>query len=306
MKKILITTISLIVLASCSRAGQDVLSPELETEQKQEIKTYADVQAESTIQENESGVSSITEAIFAEHFADGIDSTLKVTTPTNLLSSLETKGGMIFNTLNKSKFAQKVAYFFSDPPVKRWMNKPSKADSTPRITKEKIEEMKALLQPGDIILCGNNNSFVHAILYLGEEVIVHSLASKDKQGKLMGVIRETLGEYLFRSERDKFVVLRYKNLDKEEFKKVSDYANKQIGKSYDTLFLMNSDTRFYCTELVYQSFMQLSKPPRMYPTKAKFGWKLIKNEDFMDSPDLDTVWTFNKTRPETGDRKSVV
>ncbi len=302
MKKILLTTLSLLVLASCSRGLQETVSLDQQENQQQEIKTLSDTQAESTVNEEKDFIASSAESLFLENFADDIERPLKnvTTLPTNMLSTIETKGGMIFNTLNKSKFAQKVGYFFADAPVKRWMNKPSKSDSTPRITSDQITQMKALLKPGDMILCGNNNSFVHAILYLGDDVIVHSLASKGKDGKVLGVIRETLGEYLFRSERDKFVVLRYKNFDPEEMKKVADYANKQIGKTYDTLFLMNSDTRFYCTELVYQSLMQLTKAPKMFPHKVKLGWKLITNEDFMDSPEFETVWSLNKNRPATG------
>ncbi|MFN8577921.1 MAG: YiiX/YebB-like N1pC/P60 family cysteine hydrolase [Candidatus Sericytochromatia bacterium] len=298
MKKILLSAISLLILSSCS--NQDNLTsiqPIQETPQA-EVYTAQDYQAESDTQSNKESVSAIAEGIFSQNFADDVE---RVAPISNTLSKVESKGGMIFNLLNKSKLAQKVGYLIADYPVRANFNKKSKPDSTPRINEKQIAELKSLLQPGDLILCGNNNSFVHAILYFGNDVIVHSLATKGNDGrKFTGVIKETLSEYLFRAERDKFVVLRYKNLNQPDVQKMADYANKQIGKSYDTLFLMNSDSRFYCTELVYHSLLQLPNPPKIFPHKVKLGWKLITNEDFMDSPDFKTVWTLNKVRPETG------
>jgi uncharacterized protein YycO len=94
--------------------------------------------------------------------------------------------------------------------------------------------------------------------------------------------------------------LRDKNLNLNEFSKSVSYANEQVGKPYDTLFLINSESKFYCTELVYQSVMQMKNPPRLFPHKVKMGWMLITNEDIMDSPDLTTVWTLNKERPAAG------
>lgn len=301
MKKIGLSLLSLVILASCSRDFTSEVTPiESPVAEQQEVKTLADVQSENTINESKDFVASTAESLFLENFADDVDVPIvkKVTATNNILKTAETKGGMIFNALNKSKFAQKIAYFFSDVPVKKWMNLKSKPDTTPRITADQITELKSVLKPGDLILCGNNKSFIHAILYIGDDVIIHSLASSNS--KYWGVLRETLGEYLYRSERDKFLVLRSKNFDMNEFSKTVDYANKQIGKKYDTLFLMNSDTKFYCTELVYQAEMQMANHPRVYPHKVKLGWQLITNEDLMDSPDFETVWSLNKVRPETG------
>jgi hypothetical protein len=50
----------------------------------------------------------------------------------------------------------------------------------PRITVASAEyaAMKRALKPGDIILCGNDDSFLHSIVYLGDGQIVHSLAQE--------------------------------------------------------------------------------------------------------------------------------
>ena len=302
MKKSILAGISLLLIASaCAKEDNlTAIQPVENSTQKVETYTAQDYQAEESATSNKESIRSITEALFTQNFADDVEK-IPVNSITNSLSTLEAKGGMIFNILNKSKLAQKVGYLVADYPVRANFNKKSKPDAIAKINTTQIAELKAALKPGDIILCGNNDSFVHAILYFGNDVIVHSLATKGKDGKkFTGVIKETLSEYLFRAERDKFVVLRHKGLDPNDLQKVADYANKQIGKSYDTLFLVNSDTRFYCTELVYQSLKQLSNPPQMFPHKVKLGWQLIMNEDFMDSPDFQTVWTLNKTRPQVG------
>lgn len=55
----------------------------------------------------------------------------------------------------------------------------------PRITVASAEyaELKKSLKPGDIILCGNDDSFVHGIVYLGNGEIVHSLAQEKPNRK---------------------------------------------------------------------------------------------------------------------------
>lgn len=49
-----------------------------------------------------------------------------------------------------------------------------------RITVDSAEfkAFKAILKPGDIILCGNDDSFVHAMVHLGQGEIVHALAQE--------------------------------------------------------------------------------------------------------------------------------
>ncbi|MBC7475979.1 MAG: hypothetical protein H7263_16980 [Candidatus Sericytochromatia bacterium] len=297
MKKLVVALASSIILFSCSQ--EDTLIHISQSKPMEQSYTAQDYQAEKDATTNKASINSFAETIFIQNFADDI-SVQPVTQAINLAKNVSEKGSLLFRLLNKSKLSQKVGYFFADYPVRMFFGKKSKTDDVPKISVDEIAQLKNALKPGDIILCGNNGSFIHAILYFGNDVIIHSLATKGVGGKkFTGVIKETLSEYLSRAERDKFVVLRYKNLDQSQVSKMFDYASQQIGKSYDTLFLMNSDTRFYCTELVYQDLIQLTTPPRMQPHKVALGWELIMNEDFMDSPDFDTVWTLHKTRPAT-------
>lgn len=59
--------------------------------------------------------------------------------------------------------------------------------NVPNLSRAEVQEMMDILQPGDIILCGNNGSFVHAIVYAGKGEIVHSLATEktDRPANLM-------------------------------------------------------------------------------------------------------------------------
>lgn len=289
MKKSLVVLSSFIILLSgCQNDESLLVNPDSQVQQVQSL-AASDAEAEKTINANQKELDAVATRIFAEYFADETDVTVKNDV------MVQNKGGILFNLLNKSKIAQKVAYTLSNYPVKAKFNKHGVADNLPKINSQQINTLLGVLKPGDLILCGNDDSFVHAILHTGNGQIVHSLASKDP--KFWGVVKEPLTTYLNRSSRDKFVVLRYKNLDSKELAKSVKYAEEQVGKPYDTLFLMNSESRFYCTELVYQSVMQMSNPPKVYPHKAQIGWQLVTNEDFMDSPDLETVWTLNKTRP---------
>lgn len=292
MKKSLILFSSLLVFLTSCQTDDTLNQSLIQTNQQVQSLSTEDKEAEKVINANQKELEALAKNVFAQYFADDTD----VTVTNDVV--VQNKGGMLFNLLNKSKFAQKIAYTLSNYPVKAKFNKHGVADNVPRINDAQTSTLLSVLKAGDIILCGNDDSFVHAILHTGNGQIVHSLASKDP--KFWGVVKEPLTQYLKRSQRDKFVVLRYKNLNTSEFEKSVKYAEEQVGKPYDTLFLMNSETKFYCTELVYQSVMQMGNAPKIYPHKAKMGWNLITNEDFMDSPDLETVWTLNKQRPTVG------
>jgi len=279
--------------------------------QNSTIKTFSTNQAQQITTNNKDAIIALAQALFAQNFKDDLKPNGSVVTPEQaqaMLNSIignvtsgQTKINLkdIYSLLTKDVQAQTVAYGYSDGPVGAKFNAKSEPDNLPRISNEEITKLKSLLQPGDVILCGNNKSFVHAIFYIGDNTIIHSLATK-VNGKLLGVVKQTLDEYLASSERDMFVVLRDKNLNPQDLQKATEYASQQVGKAYDTLFLVDSDTRFYCTELVYQALKRMSNPPRVFTHDVSVGWTLVSVEDFMDSPDLETVWTKNYTRPEVG------
>lgn len=216
---------------------------------------------------------------------------------------MEQHGPAAFALLGKDAAARQQLYPYSDQMVMREYNKPSPADNVAPISAAELQTLTAKLKPGDLILCGNDRSFVHGALYIGQGQIIHSLATQpDMHDRFRGVVHESLTVYTARSERDTFVVLRPKSLNANPagFAKALSYARAQVGKGYDSLFLNASDERFYCTELLYKALRLLPQAPRMFPHKAKYGWEMITVEDLMDSPDFETVWTRNKQRPPVG------
>jgi hypothetical protein len=297
-KSFALITSLIIILSGCSHQTLSPTFTDFQQVEQPEVFTAQDYEAEKSVGSNKNILGFAVETVFAQNFADDLDiPAANKINPLSIAKDVQQKGGMLYNMLTKSKLAQKLGYLIADLPIRLKFNLKSKPDNIPRITEQQIAELKGVLKPGDLILNGNNGSFIHCILYLGNDVIIHSLATKGVGKNFIGTIKETLSEYLARVERDKFVVLRYKNSNPDELAKVFSYAEQQVGKNYDSLFLMNSDTRLYCTELIYQAEMQFSTPPRMVPHKAALGWQVITNEDFLDSPDFETVWSLNHARP---------
>ncbi len=211
------------------------------------------------------------------------------------------RGGLVYESLSRLSLFRKGFYLLSDKVIKKEFNKRSTPDAVPSITPPEVQALLKTLQPGDIVLCGNNDSFVHALLYLGNDQIIHALAQLTPSGEFMGVIKETLSGYTQRVSRDKFVVLRKPNLSQAGVQTMAGYAHSVLGTSYDSLFLLDTKERLYCTEMIFQALNSLgSEAPRVMPHRAKYGWDLFTVEDIMDSPDLVTVWEYNYKRPAPG------
>lgn len=211
------------------------------------------------------------------------------------------RGGLVYESLSRLSLFRKGFYLLSDKVIKKEFNKPGVSDAVPAITQPEVQSLLRILQPGDIVLCGNNDSFVHALLYLGNDQIIHALAQLTPSGDFMGVIKETLSGYTQRVSRDKFVVLRKPGLSQAGLQKMSNYAHSTLGTSYDSLFLLDTKERLYCTEMVFQALQAMGgEAPRVFPHRAKYGWDLFTVEDLMDSPDLETVWEYNYKRPQAG------
>lgn len=201
------------------------------------------------------------------------------------------RAGILYRALDKSEVLRKVAYKLSTAIVQRHFSKPGTVDAVPPIGAQDRAALSRTLQPGDVIQCGNNSSFVHVIFYLGDDVIVHALAQEGFGRKMIGVREETLTAYLDRAERDKVVVLRPR-WTPDKLADAIAFAKAQVGKDYDTLFMTDAGDRFYCTELVYR-ILTRTGVARVEPHKAKAGWRLVMNEDFRKSPDLSVVYRFN-------------
>ncbi|MFN8673998.1 MAG: YiiX/YebB-like N1pC/P60 family cysteine hydrolase [Candidatus Sericytochromatia bacterium] len=288
MKKIISILFVSSLLISCSTNN---IENNLE-----QTEIYKNTSSKKLSEDTNKNIQKVTKALFTEKFADGLKSkSLKNDLPP-IPANLDLKEA--FNLLNNNSFDKTQLYPYSDEFIKKEFAKHGVPDNLPRINESQINELLAKLKSGDIILCGNDDSFIHTIVYEGNGMIVHSLASIDP--KFWGVVRESLKDYVARSERDKFVVLRAKNKTAEDIKKEIEFAKNQIGKPYDSMLLYGSDDRFYCTELGYKSVLAMNNPPRVFPHDEKYGWKIVTNDDFMDSPDFDTVWTLGRQRAPIG------
>lgn len=283
--------LSLLLLSACTTAPSipDVALPQAIPQLKAQA---------ITPNASQQDLAKLLKHIYKTRFADDKN-------PTQLLDeinkALEAEGTSIYQVLNTRPDVRKVAYPVGDQIVMSEFNKPSPADNVPPISATEVAQLLQKMKPGDVILCGNNKSFVHAALYVGNGQLIHSLATQpDNPQRFVGVVREPLQTYVKRSERDTFVVLRYSQLTAADAQKATDYANRQLGKGYDTLFLIEQEDRFYCTELVFRAIRHMNRPPRVLPHNEKYGWQMVSVEDFMDSPDFQTVWTRNYTRPPVG------
>lgn len=237
--------------------------------------------------------------IYQKDFADALENGQPLP---DIQPILEQHGPAAFALLSRDRSAREELYPTSDQMVLKEFSKPSSPDNVPPISPQELQDLSSRLQPGDVILCGNNGSFIHGALYIGNGEIVHALAvDSATPGRMRGVVREALSTYTQRVERDTFVVLRAQ-AQPAALQPAIHFAAQQVGKPYDSLFLTASDERYYCTELVWHALRQMPRAPRVHLNQVRFGWQMVTVEDFMDSPDLQTVWERNYRRPAPGQR----
>lgn len=173
--------------------------------------------------------------------------------------------------------------------VDKYMTAPSPADNLPPIDRKELADLKAHLKPGDIIMTGNNGSFIHGIIYVGQDkelqaqlekkwkmapgtldgegLILHSLAADhgaeiEINGKKVqqppggtGVIIDTIERYNGRNPRDVMIAVEVKGATEADRKAVIAEGKKMIGRGYDNGFNTFDDRDIYCTEFIYKSWM---------------------------------------------------
>lgn len=173
--------------------------------------------------------------------------------------------------------------------VDKYMTAPSPADDLKDIDRAEIQNMKDKLAPGDIIMTGNNGSFVHAITYVGQDaelqaqlekkwglkagslngegLILHSLAADNdtevevdgqkvtRKAGGVGVIIDTIEQYLERHPRDTMIAVEIDGATERDRKAVIEEGKKMLGRGYDNGFNTFDDENIYCTEFIYKSWM---------------------------------------------------
>ncbi|PIQ23082.1 hypothetical protein COW36_09925 [bacterium (Candidatus Blackallbacteria) CG17_big_fil_post_rev_8_21_14_2_50_48_46] len=173
--------------------------------------------------------------------------------------------------------------------VDKYMTAPSPEDSLPPISSKELADLKSHLNPGDIIMTGNNGSFIHGIIYVGQDkelqaqlekkwkmapgslngegLILHSLAADhgaeiEINGKKQhqppggtGVIIDTIERYNARNPRDVMIAVEVKGSTEADRKAVIAEGKKMVGKGYDNGFNTFDDRDIYCTEFIYKSWL---------------------------------------------------
>lgn len=142
-------------------------------------------------------------------------------------------------------------------------------DGMPRLTSGDAERVRAHMEPGDILLIGNNGGLSHVGVHVGHGILVHSMATeKTMRGargalwdallrpfrpaeQLTGVVEETLDAFVARYERDTWILLRRPGLDGSRIDAGIAHIRTLIGKDYDYDFT-DGDDEYYCTEIVLE------------------------------------------------------
>lgn len=197
------------------------------------------------------------------------------------------------NTIRESVGIEKNAPWFW--LVDTVMGGDSPADNLPAIDRKELNNMKEHLKKGDIIMSGNDGSFIHGIMYVGKDsqlqeqlekkwnlpkgalkdegIIIHSLltdSEKDVEinGKKehigasgSGVNADTIERYTARHPRDVMVAATIKDTSDKDRESAVNSMKSFIGKDYDRYFDKNDDKEMYCTEAVMKAWESSSKPP---------------------------------------------
>jgi uncharacterized protein YycO len=173
----------------------------------------------------------------------------------------------------------------------------------PTVTKEFSEadrnKVMDLIRPGDIILETNDaypgwqfleklvfgSSFTHAAIYEGDGQFIEATTG-DPSGK--GVVRNDLKEYLH--GRISLEVIRPDYKTPDDVKSALDHARSQLGKPYDSKFVMENKEEIYCAELVKDCLEAMPNPIKA-PEVNFFGKKAVGPNAFQKLPNAQVVFS---------------
>ncbi len=123
------------------------------------------------------------------------------------------------------------------------------------------EQIRALAQPGDVILHQSTSSQSAALIAATGSPYTHVGLLFEHDGALQVLeavepVRWTpLDAWVSRGADETAVVLRVPNLDPQAAAAVQRVAERYLGAHYDVLFQW-SDDRIYCSELVFKAFSE--------------------------------------------------
>ncbi|MFZ2958051.1 MAG: YiiX/YebB-like N1pC/P60 family cysteine hydrolase [Candidatus Ozemobacteraceae bacterium] len=184
-----------------------------------------------------------------------------------------------FKTLCSDIFDE---YYDLEVGVYTWVGDTKYRPRKPSITYDRIQEMKAKLQPGDVMFERENwfmsNIFLpgfwpHSILYVGtiddlrkmgldaNDVVSPHLATfalPDEKGHERRVLEAISEGVMMNSMEDAtdadYICALRPRLSKEEIKQVIINAFSYVGRPYDFEFDFQTTDKLVCSELIYRSF----------------------------------------------------
>lgn len=161
-----------------------------------------------------------------------------------------------------------------------------------RISEAEAEALVEKLQPGDVILTGDNRStpfatatqlltgrsdFTHGILYQGEGRAIEAVMAD-------GVRSKDLKEIL--TAKNHAVALR-PDYTEGQAEKAVEFAESQLGRSYDFKFKGGNST-WYCSELVHAAVSE-SAPQVNFQTRKIIGKEIIVPNDLFYTDDAGVI-----------------
>lgn len=135
----------------------------------------------------------------------------------------------------------------------------------PKLTEEQKAEIKATIQPGDIILTlypgypgwqvleeiTARSHFTHAALYEGDGKVLETLSNK-------GVTRTELDETL--NDTALIEIIRPPYQTEEDRDSMIAYSQSKLDKPYDYAFNTDNDSELYCSEMIYWALKSMPHP----------------------------------------------
>ncbi|GMU56360.1 MAG: hypothetical protein AMXMBFR33_55060 [Candidatus Xenobia bacterium] len=164
--------------------------------------------------------------------------------------------------------------------------------TVPEITREKADELKSKLQPGDVIMTADcaypgwarmefwtvRSNYTHAAYYAGDGKILEAV------GK--GVIETKLDDYF--EGRQKIAIVRPDYKTPEDVAAATAYCRSHLGKPYDSVFNSADDKEFYCSELVFKALKSMPNPIEA-PSKELLGREAVAPDAFLRIPGIQTI-----------------
>jgi len=163
-----------------------------------------------------------------------------------------------------------------------------------KLSAEQVEEIRASLQPGDVLLETNDeypgwqvnaklflkSDWVHAALYVGNDKIIDSTTERN------GVAETTLKNF---SNCHHLAVIRPSYKSEADRQAALQYARDKIGTPYDFDWNLSNNT-LYCTEFVANALAAGPNPIKIDTMKA-VGQEMVSPRAFLENSELKTVWT---------------